>query len=94
MGLFTTCLRLKDEVNDARLNWLKSPNKTMPAFGKLMRALSRDSNRWFLSVPHGLSLFLLIYNVIIIKKSINLKIDLRLTNIFMRIKKMGGICCN
>ncbi len=50
MGLFTICLRLKDEVNYPGLNWLKSPNKTMPAFGKLMRTLSRDSNRWFLSV--------------------------------------------
>ena len=36
VGLFTTCLRLKDKVNDPGLNWLKSPNKTIPAFGKLI----------------------------------------------------------
>jgi hypothetical protein len=25
LGLFTTCLKLNDEVNDPGLNWLKSP---------------------------------------------------------------------
>jgi hypothetical protein len=27
VGLFTTCLRLKDEINDPGLNWLKSPER-------------------------------------------------------------------